>query len=297
MIVPILYRRIMHRMCYIGKNDLFQRNIRNTIATSAAQSAIGIAGGVGPMAGCLLHKMIIENTLTLGGGDQGHLDIFHLSKSRIIPDRTNFITQKKGEDLENPGDAMFEVVNSIFSAVNSNVTNRSNHVVIGVPCNTFHASVIWDPFKEKISTLPNVKLLHMIDETANFIRKVSPKTKKVGLMSTSGTRLSNVYPDTLCEFQFIEVSNDAQSTLHDAIYNPEWGVKATFPVTKKARNIFVNCVNDLKDMGAEVIILGCTEIPIALPEKELFDVPLMYVLFFFNFEFIFFVRNFVPNKF
>ena len=32
---------------------------------------------------------------------------------------------------------------------------------------------------------------------------------------------------------------------------------------------------ELKNLGAQGIILGCTEIPIALPQSQLYDIPLI----------------------
>ena len=66
-----------------------------------------------------------------------------------------------------------------------------------------------------------------------------------------------------------------QAGLHDAIYNPEWGVKAVSPVTPRAREAFLHYAGMLVDMGADAIILGCTEIPLALPEMYLRGVPLV----------------------
>ena len=61
-------------------------------------AAVGIGGGVGPMAGCMLHQLIIENTLSRG--DQDHLDVFHVSRSSAVNDRTAFL---EGTICDNPG--------------------------------------------------------------------------------------------------------------------------------------------------------------------------------------------------
>ena len=61
--------------------------------------------------------------------------------------------------------------------------------------------------------------------------------------------------------------------LHDSIYNAQWGVKAVSPVSARARANFERGVRVLREKGAEAVLLGCTEIPLALPESRLDGVP------------------------
>eukprot|EP00658_Telonema_sp_P-2_P058709 TRINITY_DN4723_c0_g1_i8.p1 TRINITY_DN4723_c0_g1~~TRINITY_DN4723_c0_g1_i8.p1 ORF type:complete len:339 (-),score=74.47 TRINITY_DN4723_c0_g1_i8:399-1415(-) len=68
-------------------------------------------------------------------------------------------------------------------------------------------------------------------------------------------------------YDCLYVPEDRQADLHDTIYNKEWGIKAIFPVTKQARQNFLGFAHYLVKQGAEAIILGCTEIPLALPES------------------------------
>ncbi len=72
----------------------------------------------------------------------------------------------------------------------------------------------------------------------------------------------------------VEVSKEEQIGLHDSIYNVEWGIKATGMVpSERARANFEKYTKTLAEAGAEVIILGCTEIPLALPEPQLYQIP------------------------
>ena len=43
------------------------------------------------MAGTVLHQLVIQNTVTHDQGDQAHLDVYHLSKSRTLTDRTAYL--------------------------------------------------------------------------------------------------------------------------------------------------------------------------------------------------------------
>jgi len=77
----------------------------------------------------------------------------------------------------------------------------------------------------------------------------------------------------------VQIPLDTQPELHNSIYDQHWGIKAVSPVTEKARNNFEEYANMLCEQGAQVIILGCTEIPLALPEQTFRGVPLIDPMF------------------
>ena len=115
------------------------------------------------------------------------------------------------------------------------------------------------------------------------------------VMSTTGTRKTLVYQQVLEPFGFeiIQLPETEQDALHDSIYNLEWGIKAISPVTKKARKRFLDYAKKLTDKNVGAIILGCTEIPLALPEKEINGIPLIDPVYVLARELI---RNVNPDK-
>jgi aspartate racemase len=234
------------------------------------EKLICIGGGVGPMAGVELHKKIIENTIT-DGTDQDHLPVYHFSRSHDIGDRTEYLL---GIIDENPGYGMYRSVEIAVKAAEA----VSKTPVIGVPCNTFHALRIFDLFKElvKENNLP-VEILNMIEETGTYITRNCPGEHRIGLMSTTGTRKMGTYKKVLEPggFTILEVPEEMQDELHESIYNKQWGIKAVSPVSEQSRKNFLRYTDVLTDLGAEVIILGCTEIPLALPEVEINGVTLV----------------------
>eukprot|EP01061_Rhynchopus_euleeides_P022439 TRINITY_DN3654_c0_g1_i8.p1 TRINITY_DN3654_c0_g1~~TRINITY_DN3654_c0_g1_i8.p1 ORF type:complete len:488 (+),score=143.29 TRINITY_DN3654_c0_g1_i8:120-1466(+) len=233
---------------------------------------IGIGGGVGPAAGVMLHKKIIEATIS-GGSDQGHCEVHHISRPGVA-DRTSYLL---GESQDNPAGGMALTMEAVASSARK---SGKTHVVAGVPCNTFHAPPIWDEFIRTLETQRisrTVHMVHMLHETACAIEKIVPGAKKIGLLSTTGTRDSRVYANLLepMGYEVVQVDLMLQSNVHDAIYNKEWGVKAVQPTTYQACGAFANFARDLVVQGAEAIILGCTEIPLALPEPHFSGVPLI----------------------
>lgn len=240
------------------------------------EKIIIIGGGVGPMAGVELHKKIIENTKT-SGKDQDHLQVWHLSRSYDVPDRTEFLS---GKINTNPAEGMTRT----FLLADEILKIEKRGAVGSVTCNTFHSPRIFNLFLDTLQKASNkIKILNMIEETGKYIKNNYSGLKKIGLMSTTGTRKTLVYQQILEPFGFdiVQIPENEQNTLHDVIYNLEWGIKAVSPVTKKARKRFLNYANELTKKNVGAIILGCTEIPLALPEKEINGVPLVdpvYVL-------------------
>lgn len=234
------------------------------------EKIIAVGGGVGPMAGVELHKKIIEQTKT-DGTDQDHFEVHHLSRSHDIEDRTKYLL---GETEKNPAEGMLRTAKALEKAAEI----AGKEAVLGVPCNTFHAPKIFDYFLELLKKENiNIQVINMIKETGSFLKKNFSKAKKIGLMSTTGTRQVRVYNEVLEPFGFEieEVPEEMQEELHNSIYNKKWGIKAKSPVSEKARNNFLKYVGILQKQGSEAIILGCTEIPLALPEMEINNTPLI----------------------
>ncbi len=181
--------------------------IRRSSINNMPKVINGIIGGVGPMAGVKLHEKIIQFTPT-NGTDQSHLCVHHISQSQYIPDRTTFllsnmalsnpnanesvISMEKNNDMNNKDDVIISInesllINPAYGALKAvksliNSTNTNHKLLIGVPCNTFHSSKIWNVFENGIheyieeikQTTQQVKklkvhVLHMIKETVQYI--------------------------------------------------------------------------------------------------------------------------------
>lgn len=223
---------------------------------------IGIVGGVGPYAGLDLLQKLLDNTLAKC--DQDHLDTVLLSLSSGITDRTEYLV---GKEKENPAYAIAEVLLKL---------EKTGAKVAGIPCNTAHAEGIFSIIQDQLhSAGSSIKVLHMINETVSFIASNFPDITRVGVLSTTGTYLSGVYNKAL-ELKNYEVllpTMEMQETvIHPAMYDPVYGIKAlSNPVHSRARKNLLRGFSYLKKQGAQVVILGCTEIPIAFPEPKVED--------------------------
>ena len=223
---------------------------------------IGIVGGVGPLAGLDIFKKIIEETIATK--DQEHIPVILSSQPHRIADRTAFLL---GKSQENPAYALLNIIQEL---------EKSGAKVAAIPCNTAHAPAIFEHITEALQkTDSTIQLLHLVEETAKFIHTHYPN-QKVGVLSTTGTRDTRLYTDTLAKFgiESIAPQDDLQHSIHQAIYNEEYGIKAfSSPVTKKAQDDLIFAVSELKKQGAQLIVLACTELPLAFTENSYFDLP------------------------
>ena len=230
---------------------------------SEDKKMIGVVGGMGPYAGLDLVKKIFDETDAKT--DQEHIPVSMLSSPQTIADRTKFLT---GESPENPAIAISKVIHKLYA---------QGATVIGMPCNTAHADLIFNEILNHIPT--EIKFIHMIRQVANFLKNEYPSFKKIGVLSTAGTSISNVYQNALARYGLTElkVSSEIQkSAIDPAIYSETYGVKAlSNPVTEQAKNDFYSGIDHLINAGAEAVVLGCTEIPLAIGEQSINGIPII----------------------
>ena len=71
-------------------------------------------------------------------------------------------------------------------------------------------------------------------------------------------------------FEVLNVDKALQiQAIHPAVYDPTYGIKTCGHATEKARENLLLGAQQLQEIGAQALILGCTEIPLALPEKQI----------------------------
>ena len=215
---------------------------------------IGILGGMGTQAGLdFCNKLAVLNR---GKIDQEY-PLFLLYNKSNIPGRpesigsqtknlSNRSTNKKSREKYN------KVLNSLLKGCKLLEKNKYKFIVI--PCNTAH---YWfNDLQKKI----NIPIINMPKEVFKFTKKKCKKNSKVGLLATEGTLKTGVYKKFFeNNYQLIEPSQKIQqSSVNKAIKFVKMGnVKAAAKAIKPAINLLIK-------MKCKNIILGCTELPIAI---------------------------------
>ena len=215
---------------------------------------IGILGGMGTQAGLdFCNKLAVLNR---GKIDQEY-PLFLLYNKSNIPGRpesigsqtknlSNKSTNKKSKEKYN------KVLKSLLKGCKLLEKNKCKFIVI--PCNTAH---YWfDDLQNKI----NIPIINMPKEVFKFTKKKCKKNSKVGLLATEGTLKTGVYKKFFeKDYQLIEPSQKIQKlSVNKAIKLVKMGnVKSAAKAIKPA-------INSLIKMKCKKIILGCTELPIAI---------------------------------
>ena len=203
---------------------------------------LGIIGGLGPMATAYFMELITK--MTLADKDQDHIEMVMISRPGI-PDRTRYIL---GESRENPLPAMIEVGKAL-------VQQRVSQIAI--PCITAHY------FHDELEKAIGIPIIHGIAETVQYLGERG--YCKVGIMATDGTVRTGLFNGELSKKNMTAVYPDAQGQAYvmDLIYED---VKAGRPVHMDQ---FTYVADELREKGAEVILLGCTELSMIKKEYSL----------------------------
>ncbi len=224
---------------------------------------IGIVGGMGTYASIDLLKKIADNTGALK--DQEHLPVAMLSLPEKISDRSEYFF---GEVEENPGYVIAELVKDL---------NKLGACIFGIPCNTAHVPKILQPVLDTIKD--GCTLVNMINEVAEYISRGYPDVKNVGIIGTNAVFKSRVYDNYLSTKGLNPLYPDEEvqyNMVHPAIYDMEYGIKSVSePVSQRARVDLLSVIRMLISDGAQAIVLGCSEIPLAITEKAIEFIPLI----------------------
>lgn len=201
------------------------------------KKTIGIIGGMGPLATADLFRKIVLNTKA--DRDQDHIRIL-IDNNTNIPDRTAAILHHG----ENP----------IPELTKSAVTLQAMGAqILVMPCNTAHY------FYADVQKSVDIPVLHMIELTQKALIKKG--IQKVGLLATEGTVNSGIYQDVFAKggIEIVLPNKQGQDAIMDLIYGGVKAGKTDYDVTKVRK-----VMEDMLDRGAQTLILGCTELPVAV---------------------------------
>lgn len=201
------------------------------------KKTIGILGGMGPLATADLYRKIIERTRA--DRDNEHIRVY-IDGNAAIPDRTAAILHG-GEDP----------VPEMLSALRHLEACGADCIIM--PCNTAHYFL---PRLREQTALP---ILDMQRITAAVCRERFPG-KTAAILATDGTVQSGLYDRALDAegVRWIHPGESEQKSLMHLIYGV---VKASRPMEPEKEH-WDAILDTLRGQGADLFILGCTELPV-----------------------------------
>ena len=215
---------------------------------------IGILGGMGTQAGLdFCNKLAI---LYRGKIDQEY-PLFLLYNKSNIPGRPESIGVHTGNlsnrSINKKSKKKYSLV--LKSLINGcKILKKSKCKFIVIPCNTAH--YWYDDLRKKI----RLPIINMPKEVFNHTKKVCKKGSFIGLLATEGTLKTGVYNKFFDKnYDLIYPSMNLQkNSVNKAIKYVKMGnVKAASRIIKPAINFLIK-------KKCKKIILGCTELPIAI---------------------------------
>ena len=220
-----------------------QKMVETQIPATIPARMIGILGGMGPEATLDLFSTIIR--LTPAKKDQDHIQVLIHSNPKI-PDRTEAIAQHGESPLP-------------YLVESAKILEHGGAGIIAMPCNAAHH------YLPEIRRHISIPFIDMIEETCGRIRVQWPDSMTVGLIATIGTVLSGVYSESLTKAGIaVQLpSQEDQQKIQVAIDQIKAGIHDRSP-----RETLQSIGARMSEAGAELIILGCTEIPLAFSSAE-----------------------------
>jgi aspartate racemase len=211
--------------------------------TGAARPLLGVLGGMGPLATVDFLQKLIEETPARG--DEDHVPVLVYSVPQI-PSRPDAIM----DNGDSPLPAMLEGMRTL---------KRGGCAVAAIACNTAH---YWYEELVRESGLP---VIHIADAACSALTARAPRPRTIGLIATEGTVAAGFFQERLaaCSFDCVLSSAEEQESLV---------VPAITAVKRhdlaRAHELAVRACRQLQARGAEVIMLGCTEMPPAVEYRS-----------------------------
>ena len=215
---------------------------------------IGILGGMGTQAGLdFCNKLAMLNR---GKIDQEY-PLFILYNKSNIPGRPESIGVQTGKFSNLPKNAKNitkykKVLKSLLDGCRS--LEKSGCKFIVIPCNTAH--YWYEDLKKNIK----IPIINMPKEVFLHTKKVCRKNSKIGLLATEGTLETKIYEKLFkSEYKLIIPPSNLQiKSVNKTIKHVKMGN------IKLAEQSIKPAINYLIKNNCKKIILGCTELPIAI---------------------------------
>ncbi|NET44784.1 aspartate/glutamate racemase family protein [Okeania sp. SIO2B3] len=219
------------------------------------QAMPGILGGLGPLAHIEFERRLIALNAERGATSDSDHPVSILINATDVPDRTQSL-------LGNAPSCTPSLVKY------GKILQMAGANFLVITCNTAHG------FYEAVQSQLDIPWIHMMNITAQYIKSHYPHSRRVGILSTTGTLQAQLYHNSLSALGLTAIAPPLNSPLQrdimHAIYNPVWGIKATgVEIFPPAISILENAITWLKEQGAELVIAGCTEISVVLQQLRL----------------------------
>ena len=210
---------------------------------------IGLVGGMSWESTLEYYRIINERTKERLGG-------FHSAKILLYS-----VDFQEVESLQHRG-GWKELTDLMIDAAQR--VERAGAEILVICTNTMHKMA------PEVQASIRIPLLHIVDVTAAEIKRRS--LHKIGLLGTRFTMEQDFYRQRLSQDHGLEVlipEERERELIHGILYNE----LCLGEIKDASKGVFQGIIAGLVSRGAQGIILGCTEIPLLVSQKD-YDIPL-----------------------
>ncbi len=205
---------------------------------------IGILGGMGAAASADLYARIVRIAQTNYSAQQDsdfpEMWIYNLSLTDF--DETGFVNKDS-------------VLNQLVAGVTKLSGTGSDFIVI--PCNTVHF------FYHEMQATISIPIVSIIDTVADAV--VQAKHNTIGIISSKSTREMGLYEQAMSArgVSVVSVNDEEQEHVDAIILRVIGGSQDQSDINEMKR-----IAERLTSSGAQGVVLGCTELPLAISQKD-----------------------------
>ena len=199
---------------------------------------LGILGGMGPAASAEFVTRLIKQTPA--SHDQQHIPFVLWNEPRI-PDRST--SMQSGDNAP---------LLWLLQGIQALKTVGCDHIVI--PCNSAH---YW--YNDMIKM--GVPITHIVDSIADQLRELGLANTTIGIMGTQGTIEHGLYQSRLKQQGWTCIVPDRAEM--DFFVQPAIDFIKAGKI-QESQVLLMQVIHSLIARGARAVVLGCTELPLAI---------------------------------
>mmetsp|Transcript_12122 Transcript_12122/g.17983 ORF Transcript_12122/g.17983 Transcript_12122/m.17983 type:complete len:261 (-) Transcript_12122:69-851(-) len=213
------------------------------------QNVVGVIGGMGPGATVKLFQYVVE--LQKATSDEDHVPLLIYNNPQI-PNNNKAVLQTGPSSVPAMG-------------YTARALERAGATHLAIPCNTAHC------FLSELAEWTNLPILDMIDLTIRSVFDM--QVSRIGLLATDGTVKIGLYQKVIKKISkefntrpigMIVPNAKGQCEVDDCILR----IKSGDVGADVQRRLLIEA-QSLTSRGADIIITGCTELPLVLSDELL----------------------------
>lgn len=200
---------------------------------------LGIVGGLGPEATLDFYAKVLKHAHA--AKDQDHIHVIIESNPKT-PNRNDAIAGRG----PSPAPALAEMARAL---------QRAGADFVVMACNTAHA------FERDIRAALTIPFVSLIDEVVDEVLRLHPDARRVGVLATQGSRDANIFATAFARhgIEVVQLGEASQNRFMDLLYRIKAGDRSS-----TVHDDMQQLGEELIGMGADILIAGCTEVPLVL---------------------------------